>query len=70
MTDGRLSGFRKNNYQWTYTLPAPATRWSLAASPLVWGDDGRRHYFVNDSNVVRYSSVQATPAGPNSPVIE
>jgi prepilin-type N-terminal cleavage/methylation domain-containing protein len=69
-TGGMITGFQKESYQWTYAMGAPRTTWSLAASPLAWDTDGSRHFFMNETNVIRYSAVQGTVAGPGSPAIE
>ena len=72
LIDGTLASGQKSGYVFTYE-PGPSQdgaiqSYELRADPVTPGTTGMRHYFTDQSGVIRLSS--DGPAGPASPAIE
>ncbi len=60
LIDGVLSAGTKSGYTFTYTpSAAPATTYTLTATPVTVGTTGQRYFFTDQSGVIRASNVGA-----------
>ena len=62
----------KSGYIFTLvgTPTAAPTAWTCTATPVTWGSDGARSFFVDQSGVIRSSGVEATTASVSSDPIQ
>ncbi len=65
--DNTLSTGKKSGYSFTYTVVAgpPATQFTTAADPQTTSS-GTRHFFVDESGVIRYNSTAAATNADNA----
>ncbi len=70
--DETLGAGTKGGYTFTVNITLGdvlnAPGYSCLATPVNPGNSGQRQYFVDDSGLLR-TTIDGTPAGPNSPVI-
>ena len=60
LIDGVLSAGTKSGYTFVYTpSAAPATTYTLTATPVTVGTTGQRYFFTDQSGVIRASNVGA-----------
>ncbi|MGB1661784.1 MAG: type IV pilin protein [Planctomycetota bacterium] len=62
----------KSGYLYTFvgSPTAAPTTWTCTAVPVTWGSDGARSFFVDQSGVIRSSSVSGTTASVTSSPIQ
>lgn len=65
--DNVLASGTKQGYAFTYSR-ADTESFRLNADPTVSGKTGTRHFFVDESGVIRANA--ASSAGPNDPVVQ
>ena len=53
-----------------YSFTGTSSTWTCTASPVTWGSDGARSFFVDQSGVIRSSGVEATTASVSSDPIQ
>ncbi len=73
LMDQRLAGGRKSGYTFTYRAGAAngkgcVLHYTVNADPIKPGVTGERHYFTDDTNVIRERA--GRPADRNSPAVE
>jgi type IV pilus assembly protein PilA len=73
LIDAGLASGRKNGYVFSYgplssRYGSPADHFVLSADPISQNESGRRHFFVDESGVIRFA--QNGPASRASPPIQ
>ena len=63
--DSVLGGGEKSGYAFNYTKTG--STWSCAADPVSEGNDGDRHFFVDQSGIIRFNAT-ATANSTSSPI--
>jgi prepilin-type N-terminal cleavage/methylation domain-containing protein len=70
LLDSTLAAGTKNGYKFTYTAVSSGgvnTSYTVNADPIALGASGQRHFFTDQSNVIRANL--ASPASPSDPAI-
>jgi hypothetical protein len=63
--DSVLGGGQKSGYSFDYTKTG--STWSCKADPVSEGNDGDRHFFVDQSGIIRFSAASEANA-TSSPI--
>ncbi|MDA2927215.1 JAB domain-containing protein, partial [Acidobacteria bacterium AH-259-G07] len=66
LMDQGFSSFEKNGYK--YTIKSTKTGFTINADPIIPGKKGNRHFYVDESGVIRWSTKGR--ATRESPVLE
>jgi type IV pilus assembly protein PilA len=66
--DGVLSSGQKSGYSLTMSVAPDFTTFAANADPLTPGRSGDRHFYTDDSAVIRFN--RAAPAGPEDQPIQ
>lgn len=61
--DSVLGAGQKSGYSFTYRMTNGS--WTCAASPVSSGNDGDRHFFVDQSGIIRFNGAAAANASSN-----
>lgn len=64
--DSVLGTGTKNGYD--FSITSTSNTFSATARPQVFGQSGRRSFFVDESGVIRYTSLDAAPVVTDPPI--